>query len=244
MQVRLAFSMAVRAEADILLIDEVLAVGDADFQRKCYDYFRKLKKTKRTVVFVSHDMAAVREFCDRAVLREQSEILLAGDVNDVASRYTQLFIEEPTHSPRTEAGKKWGPGDVEISKVTINKDSFTDKDASVELTVTLKAKKKNKDLMTGFQIRNGAGQLLHGTNSWAEHIELPELEPGKTCEVTWQVENIYNDDNYVVDVYTYGENNVLFEQWDEAATFSVKRQEKTPFLVSPSQKLTVKQKVR
>src|SRR5258708_13903621 len=74
MQVRLGFSMAVRAEADILLIDEVLAVGDADFQRKCFDYFKTLKKDKKTVVFVSHDMGAVREFCDRALLLDQSKI--------------------------------------------------------------------------------------------------------------------------------------------------------------------------
>ena len=56
MQVRLAFSVATRSEADVLLIDEVLAVGDADFQRKCFDYFKKLKKDKQTVVFVTHDM--------------------------------------------------------------------------------------------------------------------------------------------------------------------------------------------
>ena len=60
MQVRLAFSMAVRAKADILLIDEVLAVGDADFQRKCFAYFKKLKKDNITVIFVSHNMDAVR----------------------------------------------------------------------------------------------------------------------------------------------------------------------------------------
>ncbi|HMH30872.1 MAG TPA: ABC transporter ATP-binding protein, partial [Methylomirabilota bacterium] len=70
MQVRLAFSMAVRAEADILLIDEVLAVGDADFQRKCFDYFRSLKGAGTTVVFVTHDMDAVREYCDQAILIE------------------------------------------------------------------------------------------------------------------------------------------------------------------------------
>src|SRR6185312_8467854 len=68
MQVRLAFSIAIRAKSDILLIDEVLAVGDASFQQKCFDYFYKLKQDKRTVVFVSHDMGAVERFCDRAVL--------------------------------------------------------------------------------------------------------------------------------------------------------------------------------
>jgi ABC-2 type transport system ATP-binding protein len=78
MQVRLAFSMATRSEADILLVDEVLAVGDADFQKKCFDFFRKLKKNKKTVVFVSHDMNAVREYCDRAVLIDKSKLVACG----------------------------------------------------------------------------------------------------------------------------------------------------------------------
>ncbi len=90
MQVRLAFSVATRAEADILLVDEVLAVGDAEFQRKCFQYFRKLKKDKKTVVFVSHDMGAVKEYCDRAILIEKSEIIKSGKVSEVASAYTKL----------------------------------------------------------------------------------------------------------------------------------------------------------
>ena len=79
MQVRLAFSMATRSDADILLIDEVLAVGDAAFQRKCFEYFRSLKKNNKTVVFVSHDMDAVREYCDRAALIEKSELVAIDD---------------------------------------------------------------------------------------------------------------------------------------------------------------------
>src|ERR1700689_3251220 len=67
MQVRLAFSIAIRARGDILLLDEVLAVGDAAFQQKCFDYFETLKSQKKTVVFVSHSMDAVRRFCTNAV---------------------------------------------------------------------------------------------------------------------------------------------------------------------------------
>lgn len=74
MQVRLAFSVAIRAESEILIIDEVLAVGDAAFQRKCYDYFMDLKKKNCTVVLVTHDMGAVRQYCDRAILINGSSI--------------------------------------------------------------------------------------------------------------------------------------------------------------------------
>lgn len=91
MQVRLAFSVATRAEADILLIDEVLAVGDAEFQRKCFDYFKSLKKRGITVVFVTHDMNAVKEYCDRAILVEGGVITHEGKAASVAKEYTKLF---------------------------------------------------------------------------------------------------------------------------------------------------------
>lgn len=91
MQVRLAFSVATRAEADILLIDEVLAVGDANFQKKCFDYFRSLKTAGKTVVFVTHDMHAVREYCDRAILVEGGLIVTEGKADKVADEYLKLF---------------------------------------------------------------------------------------------------------------------------------------------------------
>lgn len=91
MQVRLAFSVATRAEADILLIDEVLAVGDADFQRKCFDYFKALKKSGVTVIFVTHDMHAVKEYCDRVILVEGGVIKSEGAAEEVSKDYTRLF---------------------------------------------------------------------------------------------------------------------------------------------------------
>ena len=91
MQVRLAFSVATRAEADILLVDEVLAVGDVDFQRKCFNYFKSLKVQGKTVVFVSHDMKAVRDYCDRAILIEESKIVFEGTAEKVADEYLKQF---------------------------------------------------------------------------------------------------------------------------------------------------------
>ena len=92
MQVRLAFSMAVRAKADVLLIDEVLAVGDESFQQKCFNYFKSLKESDVTVVFVSHNMDVVREYCDRALLIDNSELRLIGETDKVASAYSKLFV--------------------------------------------------------------------------------------------------------------------------------------------------------
>ncbi len=91
MQVRLAFSIAIRARGDILLLDEVLAVGDAAFQQKCNDYFAKLKDRNQTVILVTHTMSNVRKFCDRAILIEDGKITKDGNPNKVADAYTKLW---------------------------------------------------------------------------------------------------------------------------------------------------------
>lgn len=91
MQVRLAFSIAIRAQGDILLLDEVLAVGDAAFQQKCNHYFANLKKSNQTVILVTHSMGNVRKFCNRAILIEDGKIVKDGDPKKVADAYTKLW---------------------------------------------------------------------------------------------------------------------------------------------------------
>ena len=91
MQVRLAFSIAIRAKGDILLLDEVLAVGDAAFQQKCADYFRSLKDKNQTVVLVTHSMDNVRKFCTRAILIDNGKIVQSGDPKKIADAYTKLW---------------------------------------------------------------------------------------------------------------------------------------------------------
>ena len=90
MQVRLAFSIAIRARGDILILDEVLAVGDAAFQKKCHDYFASLHGNQ-TVVLVTHSMDNVTEFCDRAILIEEGKIKCQGSPNKVSKEYLNLW---------------------------------------------------------------------------------------------------------------------------------------------------------
>ena len=91
MQVRLAFSIAIRAKGDILLLDEVLAVGDAAFQQKCSDYFNSLKDKNQTVILVTHSMENVRKFCTRAILIDNGLIVKEGEPNKIADAYTKLW---------------------------------------------------------------------------------------------------------------------------------------------------------
>ena len=90
MQVRLAFSIAIRAKGDILLLDEVLAVGDAEFQRKCNEYFEAIKD-KQTIILVTHDMGSVRKYCSRAILIEDGKVKLDDSPDKVAAAYESLW---------------------------------------------------------------------------------------------------------------------------------------------------------
>ena len=90
MQVRLAFSVMIQVDADVLLIDEVLAVGDAAFQQKCFDVFNRIRDEGRTVLFVTHDMGAVRRYCHRAMLLERGEMRLIGEPDRVGDHYVEL----------------------------------------------------------------------------------------------------------------------------------------------------------
>jgi len=104
MQVRLAFSIAIRADTDILVLDEVLAVGDEAFQRKCSDYFRRIRNDKnKTVILVTHDMASVKKYCDRAVLIKNGKIVLEGGPLDVANEYTLINYDTTNTTSGTTA---------------------------------------------------------------------------------------------------------------------------------------------
>jgi ABC-type polysaccharide/polyol phosphate transport system ATPase subunit len=90
MHVRLAFSVAIQVDADILMIDEVLAVGDAAFQQKCFDVFTELRDGGRTIIFVTHDMPSLQRFCHRALLLERGNPMFLGEPHEVADRYLEL----------------------------------------------------------------------------------------------------------------------------------------------------------
>ncbi len=90
MSVRLGFAVAVQVDADVLLVDEVLAVGDAAFQQKCFEQFDRMKAEGRTILFVTHDMGAVKRFCDRAMLIERGELLLISDPDTISVKYGEI----------------------------------------------------------------------------------------------------------------------------------------------------------
>ncbi len=95
MQVRLAFSVATRAEADILVLDEVLAVGDEAFQRKCNRYFESVRKKGKTIILVTHNMESVRKYCNKAIMIRDGVIVAKGSPDDVSNEYSMENLESP-----------------------------------------------------------------------------------------------------------------------------------------------------
>jgi ABC-2 type transport system ATP-binding protein len=236
MQVRLAFSMAVRAKADVLLIDEVLAVGDADFQRKCYDYFKRLKKEAKTVIFVSHDMSAVQEYCDRAALIEKSELITIGAPNKIAQLYRQLFNGiKPT--PDAIEGKRWGDGAVKTVDVSVK---VTDE----EITVTQNIIATQADLATiiGIRIKDAAGKEIAGTNTKIENVLVDPTKAGRKMSVIWQMPNILSDGDYIVDPSVLLADGItVADWWNDAATFKVRKGRHLPYPVDPGFTTSIKE---
>ena len=110
MEVRLAFSVMMQVDAEVLLIDEVLAVGDASFQQKCFDEFARLRRERKTILLVTHDMGNVQRFCDRALLLERGVVSELGEPERVAQRYLEVNFGREDEASR-EPGDEGRQGD-------------------------------------------------------------------------------------------------------------------------------------
>jgi ABC-2 type transport system ATP-binding protein len=233
MQVRLAFAVATQAEADILLVDEVLAVGDADFQSKCFKYFKELKRLKKTVVFVTHDMDAVREYCDRAILIEGGDIQVEGQAEKVSRAYTRMFFEEEKKTQKTKQ-KRWGNNDVTIEKVTVYPSTVKDADSQVTIEIEIKAHKQVEGPVVGFMLKNQAAQPILGTNSHIEQQELEKMSPGDIYKVSWSIPHVFGRGLYYIDPSVIeGRSTNVYDWWEEAGRFLVHNDKVTPYLINP-----------
>lgn len=243
MQVRLAFSVAVRVDADVLLIDEVLAVGDADFQRKCFDYFKKLKRDKKTVVFVSHDMEAIKEYCDRALLIEEACVRKQGDSHEIAAYYNRLFTDELTQRGIDDA-ERWGDKTMQYEKVDVNPRVLHKVDANVTISASVKVHAFVKDPVFGFSIKNQIGEYLVGTNTAIEKMTQSPINAGEEVELHWSIPNIFSDGTYSVNVTAEHTNGKIQSDWLEAvALFRVSKEAtKKHHKVSPEIQFTSSRK--
>lgn len=222
MQVRLAFSVATHAEADILLVDEVLAVGDADFQRKCYDFFKSLKKSKKTVIFVTHDMGAVREYCDRAVLVQDGLIAHEGKADKIADEYLKLFndaTEDEVDNSRQNEPNRWGAGGVVIENVTL--DTIKDKRLVKISFDTVSHSSEGISLQVVYKFSDEYGNIIAGTSlaSLDNKFKSPILlKSGQSKHIAVEFIDIFPSGTTMVGITLQSPDGVtMYDVWSDAA---------------------------
>jgi ABC-type polysaccharide/polyol phosphate transport system ATPase subunit len=196
MYVRLAFATAVQVDADILLIDEVLAVGDASFQQKCFDEFARLKAAGRTILFVTHDMGAVEHFCDRAMLLERGTVVKIGEPTEIARRYNELNFRRV----REEAKETNGPEILRRAPVAEVAAAFFES-ASGEAVVTANQGSScvvRLDVrfhaachmpIFAISLRNDRGHAVFATSTYSSGVETGDFQPGDLATVRFRFEN-------------------------------------------------------
>jgi len=204
MMVRLAFSVMMEADADILLIDEVLAVGDAAFQQKCADAFGEMKAAGKTIILVTHEMSAVERYCHRAMLIDGGKIQHLGDPGDVGRQYLQLNFERgveeggvaPTSGPADEVRLL----DAWIEDASGNRVANVESGEPIRLRVELEALREGPGVGVGFILADadGVGVFQFGTGVEDENGEVASLRPGSRFTVRADVENLLTQGHYFV----------------------------------------------
>ncbi|MDB5162024.1 MAG: transporter ATP-binding protein [Candidatus Saccharibacteria bacterium] len=182
MQVRLAFSIAIRANSDILVLDEVLAVGDTAFQQKCFTYFEQLKSEKRTIILVTHDMSSVMRFCTRAIYIEKGKIIADGTPEDVSDIYKLRNIEAGEDKSRTE---EHIPGLDHSYKITNKLKSQTPEEIDVNFSINSETNEKMyvgislfKDGICIAEMNSMSSAVLTKTGNVDLSISTAILNPG------------------------------------------------------------------
>jgi len=209
MLVRLAFSTALRADADILLLDEVMAVGDAQFQRKCIDVFTELKRQRRTIVLVSHDVAAVQRFCEKVFWLDRGKLVMAGDSTDVVQTYLTvvqtagLDPTSPVELPE-DSEHRWGNGHVRFVDARLETEDGTETvriRAGQRLVLRLQARCEQActDPVFGLIIWLG-GQVAYSTNTELLGIRTGSFVPGDVCHVDMSFVAALRNGQYTVTV--------------------------------------------
>jgi ABC-2 type transport system ATP-binding protein len=202
MLVRLAFSTMIEADADVLLIDEVLAVGDASFQQKCTDTFHEMKARGKTIVLVTHSMATVEEYCDRAMLIEGGKIQQLGDPAEVGMRYLRLNFEHGTEV--ADPTGTHSSGDVLMAQAQVEDSagealSTVEQGGKVQIRVDLEVLEDVEGLEVGFILANadGFGFFQWGTSVEGEG-ESDLVHKGRHLTVRTELENLLAPGRYFI----------------------------------------------
>ncbi|HXT63311.1 MAG TPA: ABC transporter ATP-binding protein [Pyrinomonadaceae bacterium] len=249
MYVRLAFSIAISASPDILIVDEALAVGDAIFQHRCMRRLKQMQESGVTIFFVSHDPATIRALCSRAILLNGGQMIADGDPPDVLNRYQKIIMarEQEYEAATPEMGAesfaeelplaeqnviplaplfRHGDGSAQVLSVELF-DSARQRVELVEsgepVTVRLRVafEKDVEEPVFGFLIRNRHGIHIYGTNTELQGLSFGEVKRGEVFEITFRFECWLAPDSYSITVASHSLDAISFDWLDGALFFRV-----------------------
>lgn len=177
MYVRLGFAVAIEMNPDILLVDEVLAVGDLAFQMKCFDRIRDFQKRGKTLLFVTHDLVAVEQFCHDVKLLHRGELVAQGDPSDVILTYMKQYMMRIGQLNVEEHGTR----EVEFADVTLRDDAGRETGTLVtgramKIEIRYRAKKRIENPVFGFSLKTGTGFFIFGTNTQIMQVPVGFVE--------------------------------------------------------------------
>ncbi|GAJ01897.1 unnamed protein product, partial [marine sediment metagenome] len=181
MYVRLGFAVAVEVDPDILLIDEVLGVGDISFQRKCIQRIKDFRTKGKTMLIVSHDLGTIQSMSDRILLLHEGTIMGIGEPDKIVSQYQAFSIRKDSSGLERE----WGTGQAMITKV-----EFMDGTGNVttnfiwgqplKARIHYKTQARIDDPVFGFSIADSKGRRVYGNNTQIEKFRIPQIQ-GEGC---------------------------------------------------------------
>lgn len=252
MFMRLGFSIAVHTDPDVLLVDEVLAVGDAGFVAKCKEKIAELRREGKTLILVTHDLESVERWCDEAIWLHEGEVRERGYPRRVIDAYRH-FIEkgeeqeilaqeaaQPTESPEdptTADQARWGSREVEIVAVDLLGTNGTETrvfhpDDPMRIRVQYQVHAPQEDVVCGIGIHRGDGLAVFGTNTDVDRVTLPPL--GGSGVLECEIERLgLLDGAFWLDVALHRADGYAFDYHKGAVQFSVRSDSRQVGLVSP-----------
>lgn len=246
MTVRLAFAVTVEVDAEVLLIDEVLAVGDAAFQQKCFQQFEQLKREGRTIVLVTHDMTAVQRFCDRAMLIDRGDLLTIGGPHEIALAYNELNFGRLVEGAQAEEGRYGDHAAAEIKDAWFQDDSgerIKDLPLGAPCTMGMEVyfHQALDEPVFGFHVRNEPRHTVFTTSTAWDPKPVGSYAAGETARVFVRFENWFAPQRYTVSpsVSQPGTGDDLIDLREDLAAVVVHGTRRTGGLVDVPHELRV-----
>ena len=254
MFMRLGFAVAVNVDPDILLVDEVLAVGDEGFAHKCLDKINDFRRRNKTIVLVTHSMSMVKELCDSAMWLKKGQVMKIGDPRMVCGAYLmdveskeekdlqaeyQKIAEDMASGRQNETVQqsRWGGGEIQITKVQLLDEHDQEKHVfatgdRMQIKMYVRVRKTVEDFVFGIGIFSTEGICCYGTNTNIE--ELQSVECKGSGEVTFSIDHLnLVEGTYFLDVAAHRKDEYPYDYHRHLYTFKVRSQIKDVGIFRP-----------